>query len=312
MRNASSVCFVVCCFNSAARLPETLARIANQAGASACIVVDNASTDGTASTAHAVWKAHGAPFPLMVVAEPTPGLVHARARGLAAAGSVQARIACFVDDDNRLEGQWVDRLGTLMDEQPGVAAIGGLGQPIFTDGPEPAWFAAVQGSFACGPQASAGLVPAEHGILYGAGLALRMDAWRAIQPSYRPRLCGRLGERMLAGDDAELTMTLQLAGWRLWYEPSLRFGHLMPARRVQPAVVESMFFGFGQSSRVIGELHRRMLGRSAGLYAHPRLYRMVARARCWRHGWFGSPVPDPRGQIPRTAMFFSAGCCEAV
>jgi glycosyltransferase involved in cell wall biosynthesis len=258
--DSSQIVFIVCCFNSAERLPQTLACLARQGRSACCVVVDNASRDGTAKVAAEVWREAGRPFPLQVVHEPIPGLVHARKCGLAAAEAVGADIVCFVDDDNRLEGDWVGPLSRIFSEHPEVGAVGGFGRPVFS-GECPAWFMAIAGGFACGGQGPAGLVPLQRGHLYGAGLALRMTAWRAIKDHFAPRLTGRVGGRMLAGDDTELCLFIQEVGWRLWHAPELRFDHIMPANRLTIAAVCAMHEGFGLSSRYLAWRKARLEGR---------------------------------------------------
>lgn len=276
----SKLVFIVCCFNSAERLPQTLACLARQRSDSHCIVVDNASLDGTAAVAAEAWRNAGDPFPLQIVHEPNPGLVHARRCGLVAAEAVGAEIACFVDDDNRLEGEWAAPLIRIFREHHEVGAVGGTGQPVFSGEP-PAWFAAIEGAFACGRQGPAGLIPLSRAHLYGAGLALRMDAWRGIRDHFSPRLTGRIGGRMLAGDDTELCLALQEAGWRLWHAPDLRFGHVMPPNRLTVEAVCAMHEGFGMSARYLAwrkaRLNRRHLKQA--LLSSVFLHRQYARCK---------------------------------
>jgi glycosyltransferase involved in cell wall biosynthesis len=79
------VSLVVCTHEGATRLPAVLAHLAAQRVVAALpwevVVVDNASTDGTAAVARAMWPTT-APAPLRVIAEPRPGVGHARLRGL--------------------------------------------------------------------------------------------------------------------------------------------------------------------------------------------------------------------------------------
>jgi hypothetical protein len=77
-------------------------------------------------------------------------------------------------------------------------------------------------------------------------------------------------------------------------------------------VVESMFFGFGVSSRIIGGLLRRVQGKALGAYEHPRLYRALCRARCWRRGWFGSAQPTDERSEPQVDRAYASGRCVAL
>src|SRR5262249_17511403 len=95
------VSVILCCHNSVTRLKPTLAHLAGQSGIGEreweIVLVDNASTDQTASHAQSLWQSFGAPSELRVVSEPNLGLIHARVTGISSAGY---EILTFVDDDN--------------------------------------------------------------------------------------------------------------------------------------------------------------------------------------------------------------------
>ncbi len=79
------VSIIICCYNSAHRLPKTLAHLKTQVVSQIIpwevIVVDNASTDGTDQVAKTQWgELPGVPF--RVVNEPRPGLSNARNLGV--------------------------------------------------------------------------------------------------------------------------------------------------------------------------------------------------------------------------------------
>lgn len=275
--NGQSIAVVICCFNGASRLSITLDHLAKQDGISVVILVDNASTDGSGTVAEALWEKLQARFPLRVVREPRPGIVFARQCGLATAHELGVDVVVFVDDDNWLHGQWAPVLKRVFSDNDRVAAVGGLGRPVFLGDDTPPWFIQHQAAYACGPQGEPGLVPFSRGFLFGACLALRMEAWRSIASKFSPSLTGRQGNLVLAGDDAELCLFLQEHGWRLWYEPSLCFDHYMPRGRLTIEYLERLCLGFGLSSRVLlvrrskleGNRLRRRIAQSRWLY---RLY----------------------------------------
>jgi glycosyltransferase involved in cell wall biosynthesis len=134
------VSVVICCHNSMARLPQTLAHLAMQqipgdAVPWEVIVIDNGSTDQTAKIARQHWPTTVAP--LRVVAEPQLGLIHARRCGLAAA---RFELVSFVDDNNWVCPQWITTVAELMSQHPEVGACGGPSVAV-SDGELPAWFA---------------------------------------------------------------------------------------------------------------------------------------------------------------------------
>ena len=288
-----SVAVVICCYNGASRLPKTLERLSVQRDLSLVILVDNASSDETAAVAQRVWNESGADFSLQVVSESRAGIVYARQCGLNAALNAEVDVVLFVDDDNWLNGQWAPVLKRVFLENPQVAAVGGLGRAVCEGDDTPSWFIQHQAAYACGPQGEPGLVPFSRGFLFGACLALRMEAWRSIASKFSPFLTGRQGNQVLAGDDAELCLFLQEHGWRLWYEPSLCFEHYMPRGRLTIEYLERLCFGFGLSSRVLLVRRSKLDGN--------HLRRTIAQLR-----WLYRLYFSLRLAVASLSLFFSA------
>src|ERR1700722_4190557 len=194
------VSVVICCHNSAERLPKMLAHLSAQkvpAGVPwEVLVVDNASTDATAEVARQHWP-KDARASLRVVGEPQPGLTHARERGFAEA---TGDIISFIDDDNWVCPEWVATVSDVMTTRTDVGACGGTGEAE----PKtnlPWWFETFQGDFAVGPQgAEPGDVTWTRGYLWGAGLSIRKAAWsQLIEKGYRSLLPDRQGASLSAG-----------------------------------------------------------------------------------------------------------------
>lgn len=240
------VSVVVCCHNSAERLPQTLAHLAAQVVPEELrwevIVVDNASTDATAEVATASWPA-GASAPLRIVAEPQPGLSYARDLGFAEA---RYEIVSFVDDDNWVCPEWVCVASDVMSEHADVGACGGLIEPVYEAHPPP-WAEHFIRRYAVGDQgAGQGYVVGTRGWLWGAGLTVRRSAWRQLSSrGFRSLLVGRTGACLTSGEDVELCLALRLAGWRLWYEPRLRMQHFLSARRLNWSYLRRLHRAFG-------------------------------------------------------------------
>lgn len=247
VRNGVSV--VICCHNSAERLPVTLRHLSVQEHTNyipwEVIVVDNASTDGTGSVAEANWPA-GSPTPLRVVSEPVVGLAHARRRGFAKS---TYEFVSFVDDDNWVCSDWVFRVAEVMSLHPDAGACGGEIEPAFEVAP-PTWFDRYKENYAIGAQAEAGGdVTDDRGYLWGAGLTIRKSAYQGLLAGgFSSILTGREGGTLAAGEDAELCLALRLAGWRLWYDPCLRMFHYVPAARLTWSYLCRVVRGFGSSS----------------------------------------------------------------
>jgi glycosyltransferase involved in cell wall biosynthesis len=219
----AGVSVVVCCYNSALRLPDALARLGSQRDTDAIsweiIVIDNGSNDDTAAVARSLWP-NDDRVPLTVITEPRRGVAFAREAGFDAA---RYEFVSFIDDDNWVCDRWVARVAQVMATHPEVGACGGYSDAI-CEGPAPQWFDRFREYYAVGPAALApGTSPA---TLWFAGLTVRADAWRAL------RRGGFHFLTVTGAEDNEFTLALRLAGWRLWLDDELRMAHVLPRARL--------------------------------------------------------------------------------
>lgn len=247
---SEGVTIVICSYNGAQLLPETLACLSRQqlstlAVPTEVIVIDNASTDDTATVALESWPTDCS-IPLRVVHEPKSGLTCARVRGI---NEARYDIVCFVDSDNRVNPDWIETVAQLMAEHRDVGACGGQTE-VAAEGTLPSWFQQFQAFYAVGPQADgAGDVTETRGYLWGAGLCLRKQAWQTlVERQFTFTLDDRKGNQLSAGGDAELCYALRLAGWRLWYEPRLNLQHFMTPERLNWNYLRRISRGFGAAT----------------------------------------------------------------
>lgn len=253
---------VICCYNSAARLPETLRHLTTQYNPEdiewEVIVIDNASTDPTAQVARDAWPIGGR-VPLRVVREQRAGLSSARIRGVAEA---HYDIISFIDDDNWVPGDWIARIGALFAEHPEVGVSGARCEPEPEVAPPP-WFERLQGFYATGSQhASSGDVTDSPGtLLWGAGLNVRTQAACALLDGpFGFLMSGRSGTSLGAGEDTELCYALREAGWRLWYDDTLVLRHFIPQGRLAWPYALRLMSGMGASA-VMYDLYLQALRR---------------------------------------------------
>jgi len=254
------VSIVVCCHNSTSVLSRTLAYIQEQTAQQKqtpweVIVIDNASTDGTAKLAETLWP-ENPPAPLTIVSEPRLGLSFARQRGF---DEARYSVVSFVDDDNWVAPDWVEKVSKAMVDHPEVGACGGDSEPVFESAP-PWWFDLFKTSYAIGRQGKISSdVSDTRGYLWGAGLTFRKDAWRSLcEIGYQPLLVGRKGSALSSGEDSELCFAIMCSGWRLRYESDLRLKHFIPENRLNWKYLRKLHRGFG-SSQLILDIYKHAL-----------------------------------------------------
>jgi glycosyltransferase involved in cell wall biosynthesis len=246
--SVTGVSVVICCYNSAGRIEDTLRHVAAQRAspdlAWEVVIVDNASTDGTADAAALVWEQLGCHAPLRVVVERELGQMHARRTGVHTA---RYDLISFVDDDNWISSSWLELVVEIFRNHPDVGACGGKNSPI-VQGPAPTWLPQVAGAFALGAQSGrSGYLEAERGFLFGAGLSLRREAWHgAMNRAPELLLPGRRGRAVLSGDDEEICYRLLLLGWRLWYQEELNLAHCLSPNRLRWGYMRRLHRGFGR------------------------------------------------------------------
>lgn len=227
------VSVIICCYNSAERLPATLRYIALQKVPSnilwELIIIDNLSSDATNAVAQQEWLRIGSPSQLRIVKECRQGLVYARQKG---AEEACYSLLLFCDDDNWLEEHYIDNAFNIMQQYPNVAVLGGRSTAVF-ESESPYWFSRFEKAYAVGrPMQHTGIAN-ERSYIAGAGMVIRASAFSLLQLSgFQHLLSGRKGNTVLSGEDAEICLVLLLLGFDLYYDDRLYFQHYIPEKRL--------------------------------------------------------------------------------
>jgi GT2 family glycosyltransferase len=214
---------IVCTYNRAAMLEETLAGLRGQDIGAACafdvLVVDNDSTDGTTSVVESAARSGGAP--VRYVFEAAHGVANARNRGVREA---TADWLAFIDDDEVPETGWLRELASVASEKRAACVSGSVGLAL--------------------PAGSA-LPPFCRGLL---GATPEPDAPVQLTGKQLPGTGNVLVHRSVfdrvgafdvglahGGEDEDFFQRVRRAGFAIWYAPRARIVHRIPPYRLTPA-----------------------------------------------------------------------------
>lgn len=226
----NGISIIICTYNGKQKLEETLLAILKLKATFSweLLVVDNASTDGTAAFSSSLLSDSTIDFSILLEAE--PGLIKARLCGLRAS---KYDVLLYCDDDNTLDTNYMQIGYDLMKSNPIIGALGGCGTPVF-EAKKPDWFDTYGHSFAVGPQAiNDGPMPEHPAELYGAGAFFRKAVLLYfLDRGFKSGLSGRTGNNLVSGEDVEWCYLIQLAGYQIWYDHRLLFTHTMPQGRM--------------------------------------------------------------------------------
>jgi glycosyltransferase involved in cell wall biosynthesis len=226
----NGISIIICTYNGKQKLEETLLAILKLKATFSweLLVVDNASTDGTAAFTSSLLSDSTIDFRILYEAE--PGLIKARLCGLRAS---KYDVLLYCDDDNTLDINYMQIGYDLMKSNPIIGALGGCGTPVF-ESEKPDWFDTYGHSFAVGPQAANdGPISEYPAELYGAGAFFRKEVLlQFLDKGFKSGLSGRTGNNLVSGEDVEWCYLMQLAGHQIWYDHRLVFTHSMPQGRM--------------------------------------------------------------------------------
>lgn len=215
------VSVVVCTYNRAELLRETLASLANLETDAFCyevVVIDNASSDETPEVIAEIGRQY--PVPFRSVREANPGVACARNRGIREA---QGEWIAFFDDDQVADRRWLAELMALARERQ-VRCVGGANRLLFPEG-EPRGLH----PFCRGLLSESAIRPAPHRYSNrhtpGTGNLL-------VQRSVFDEVGVFNEELREAGEDTDLFRRVYAAGIRAWHTPRAISYHVVPGYRV--------------------------------------------------------------------------------
>lgn len=228
--------------NGAETLPTTLeafTHLEEPEGGWKLIVVDNASTDGTAK----ILAAYGDRLPLTILNQPERG--KNRALNLAIP-HFEGDLVVFTDDDVVPETDWLVQLQKAADTHPDFDIFGGRIAPKWPYDP-PDWLdQAVPLTIAFGllGEKEAPEGPLNPGLIWGANMAIRKAVFDA---GYRfDEGVGPQSGQYRMGSETEFTTRLAKNGYRAWHCASARVAHIVRPHQMAPSWIVGRAFRYGR------------------------------------------------------------------
>ena len=239
---------IICCYNSEFRIKETLLYLLNQKFNIVVpweiIIVDNNSKDKTIEIAANLLSLNPAKINYKIVEEKNQGLIFARKKGISES---KFGLLCFVDDDNWLNEFYLETAFNIFRKNELLAVVGGLCEPVFENNFIPEWFNNFKHVFAVDRQSN-GDVTDTSGFVIGAGCVIRKTCWNYIvNRGFECYSIGRKGNSVTSGEDVEICLTMKMAGYKIFFDDSLKLKHFLPQSRLNLNYVKKYYKGNGET-----------------------------------------------------------------
>lgn len=219
---------ILCSFNGAETLPQTLTHLANLAIEGfevEFVLVDNASHDETTTILHGA----NLPGPIIVLAEQQPGKSHALNTGLSAA---RGELVVFVDDDVLPTPDWLAAFHRAAQAHPDVTAFAGQVRPEWQAEP-PGWLLALAEmgrAYGATPvKLNKGVQPVPFWAFKGANMMIRRSALSDVPFDTG---AGNYGPGSIGGEDVGLVKQLLDAGHKAVFVPGALVRHIVRREQI--------------------------------------------------------------------------------
>ena len=253
-RVASDFTVVIATYNGADRLGKVLDRLRCQIDVDGIaweiIVVDNNSSDKTAQVVQQYQANWPDSLPLRYAFEAQQGAGYARQLGTQLANSP---LVGYLDDDNLPWLNWVRSAYQFGQKHPDIGVFGSRIRGKFLASPPPN-FERIAALLALTDRGAKPIPyrPEAKILPPGAGLVVRRRAWLENVPTERT-LADKFGDRE-AGEDLEVVLRIQRAGWPVWYNANMWMHHEISGDRLTRNYLTTLCKGIGLS-----RYHTRML-----------------------------------------------------
>jgi len=240
-----NISVIVCTHNRCDNLERTLNSLVSQdcpISDYEVIVIDNRSTDRTKDIVDSFISREDDKVNLRYIFEEKVGLSHARNRGIEES---QGDIIAFIDDDARAEKSWLSKLAKVYSEEKDAGCVGGR---VLLDWHEekPAWWQPELDEVFNGINYSDSRICLSYPRYpYGTNISFRGDVLRKVG-MFRTDL-GRIGKKLLAGEETEMCLRIEKGGYKILYEPMAIVYHEVAPQKLTKSYIRNRSFWHGKS-----------------------------------------------------------------
>ena len=207
------------------------------------LIVDNNSTDRTKDVV--------LEFPhVRYLLEEKIGLSYARNRGIEES---QGEIIAFIDDDARAEKTWLSVLNNVYKEEKDIGCVGGR---VMLDwvAPKPTWLQPELDEVFNGINYSdAGTVLSYPQVPYGTNISYKAGVFHEI--GFFGTELGRIGTKLLAGEETELCLRIEKKGYKIFYKPEAIVYHRVEPDKLTKSYIRKRAIWHGRSHAMIELKH---------------------------------------------------------
>ncbi len=205
-----------------------------------------------------------------IVREPVAGLTHARVAGIRA---TTAPLIVFLDDDNRLAPDYLERALEIADGDPLIGCFGGVARAALEE-PVEDWktdLLRYLGVRDYGPMPITSTCeewgewePIGAGMVCRRDVAERFAYWvGSLEAGSR---LGRSGGGWMSGDDTLIALAAYRLGYSCSYQPRLRLEHHIKPARLLASTLLRTIEGHGRSFVVLQSLRGRAVRKPGWFY----------------------------------------------
>jgi glycosyltransferase involved in cell wall biosynthesis len=237
---------IVCTYNRAHYLADTLNHLLHQSSATAhfeVLVINNNSTDDTEGVCQQFSNKNPL-FSFRYLVEQSQGLSYARNRGIKEA---KGDVLTFIDDDAFAQPDFIQHLQAHFESHPQTMAVGGKIIPQYED-IEPRWMSKYLLPLVAALNMGDQKTPfPKSKFPIGANMSIRREAFEAYG-TFDVNL-GRKGSVLEGSEEKDLFSRISKSGAPIMYLPQAVVHHIIPAKRVSPQYIKNQAIGIGKSER---------------------------------------------------------------